>query len=129
MHPLSYRRNASHPGLPNRLLFCKALYQLQLYFLFSAFVAPLPPHKPQADLYNLGIMLGTWGSEMIDRVYAHKPETTFLRKGIDDKPGHGPETYGSASKFLWGTGLIVAARGIGWNWQVSGIPKPKQHNR
>ena len=116
-------------SFPTNSLFRKALYPLQLYFLFGALLAPLPPHKSQADLYNLGLLLGTWGARIIDRVYMHIPEATFLRKEIDDKPGHGPETYGPVSKFLWGTELITAARGVGWNWQVGGIPRPKKHGR
>jgi hypothetical protein len=26
------------------------------------------------------------------------------------------------SKYLWGSELILSARGVGWNWEVEGIP-------
>jgi len=62
---------------------------------------------------------------ILDRLYLNDPETTFLRKGIDDKEGHGPITYNPIKKFIWGLELITVTRGIGWNWQISQIP-PQQ---
>lgn len=113
-------------------LFRKALYPVQLYFLFIALLAPFPQPSPsQADLYNLGLLVGTWGARIFDRVYLFPPEETFLQKEIDnnsddddddDTKNTGPGTYSTWRKFLWALELITSARGIGWNWQVSGIP-------
>ncbi|KAG6365901.1 hypothetical protein INS49_000077 [Diaporthe citri] len=66
---------------------------------------------------------------MIDREYLNDPEQDFLRHGIDDKPGSGPQTYGLVDRFLWATEMITSQRGIGWNWQVGGIPKPDISSR
>ncbi|KAK6008851.1 hypothetical protein QM012_000754 [Aureobasidium pullulans] len=98
----------------------KILLPVQACILINAFVAPLPAHRSQADLYNVGLVLGTWAAKIVDRIYIHKPEDTFLRKGVDDRPSQGPQTYGPWRKFLWAGELIISGRGVGWNWQVAG---------
>lgn len=111
--------------LPFDSIFRKALYPLQLLFAIGALVAPFPADSTQVDLYLLGLGFGNLASRVIDRVYVHNPEDTFLRKGIDDKPGKGPNTYSALKKLGWAVELISSTRGIGWNWQVGGVPKPE----
>ncbi|KAI0409139.1 hypothetical protein F4802DRAFT_233920 [Xylaria palmicola] len=103
----------------------RALYPIQLFCLAATLVAPLPPGQSQADLYNLGLQVGTIGARILDRVYMHSPEDTFLRVGVDDGGPHkGPASYGTGGKLRWAVELIMSARGIGWNWQVGGVPRP-----
>lgn len=113
---------------PNSI-FRRALYPVQLFCLFAALLAPLPRNGTQADLYNFGLFVGTWAARIVDRVYMHTPEKKFLRAGIDDKPGQGPETYGVGGKAKWATELMLAARGVGWNWQVVGAPQKASQRR
>jgi hypothetical protein len=109
---------------PPRSLFRRALYPVQLYLTACAFVAPLPPGAPQADLYAAGLLIGGWAARILDRVYmVREPEKAFLRTGVDDGP-NGPETYGPLRKFIWAFEMILSQRGVGWNWQVGGVPRP-----
>lgn len=104
----------------------RALYPIQLFCLAATSVAPLPPDQSRADLYNLGLQVGTLGARILDRIYMHNPEVTFLRVGVDDGGPHkGPASYGAGGKARWAVELILSARGIGWNWQVGGVPRPK----
>ncbi|KAI1366409.1 hypothetical protein F5Y08DRAFT_351350 [Xylaria arbuscula] len=103
----------------------RALYPIQLFCLAATLVAPLPPGQSQADLYNLGLQVGTIGARILDRIYMHSPEDTFLRVGVDDKPHKGPVSYSTGGKARWAIELILSARGIGWNWQVGGVPRPE----
>ncbi|KAL7952664.1 membrane bound O-acyl transferase family domain-containing protein [Trichoderma compactum] len=114
---------------PPRSLFRRALYLVQLYLTACAFVAPLPPGAPQADLYAAGLLIGGWAARILDRVYmVQEPEKAFLRKGVDDGP-NGPETYGPLRKFNWAFEMIFSQRGVGWNWQVGGVPRPDYTTR
>ncbi|KAJ3561402.1 hypothetical protein NPX13_g8960 [Xylaria arbuscula] len=103
----------------------RALYPIQLFCLAATLVAPLPPGQSQADLYNLGLQVGTIGARILDRIYMHNPEDTFLLVGVDDEPHKGPASYNTGGKARWAIELILSARGIGWNWQVSGVPRPE----
>lgn len=107
----------------------KILLPSQACLLVNAFFAPLPPHKSQADLYNVGLVLGTWAAKIIDRMYIHVPEDTFLRTAVDDEPNLGPDTYDPWKKFLWALELIISGRGAGWNWQVAGVKSPARISR
>ncbi|TGJ86856.1 hypothetical protein E0Z10_g1863 [Xylaria hypoxylon] len=102
----------------------RALYPIQLFCLAATLIAPLPPGQSQADLYNMGLQVGTIGARILDRLYLHNPEDTFLRVGVDDKgPDKGPASYGTGRKARWAFELILSGRGIGWNWRVGGVPR------
>lgn len=109
----------------------KAVYPLHIYVIICAYLGANPVSSPATSsaLYLQGLFLGNLTARIIDRLYLHQPETTFLRKGVDDKPGANLQTYPPAKKFLWGLELITAARGVGWNWQVSGIPPSRSYTQ
>lgn len=115
-------------GFPRKSIIRQALYPVQLLLLMASFFAQVPSGESQAEIYQTGLLLGVTASRIIDRVYMHQPET-FLRKGIDDTPGAGPDTYRPVKKALWALELVTAFRGVGWNWEVGGIPRPDHARR
>lgn len=115
--------------LPANSLLRKSLYPLHIYIIICTFFADKPAHAPSSELYSLGLLVGTWTARIIDRVYMHAPEKCFKRKGIDDQPGKSLEGYSPIKKFFWAAELMSAARGIGWNWEVGGIPPSKVQSR
>ncbi|KAI6777788.1 uncharacterized protein J7T54_001397 [Emericellopsis cladophorae] len=114
---------------PAGSLFRRALYPVQLGLIACAFVAPLPPGAPQADLYSAGLLIAGWAARIMDRVYmVRDPERSLLRHGVDDGP-HGPETYGPLRKLNWAFEMITSQRGVGWSWQVGALPRPDYTTR
>jgi hypothetical protein len=101
----------------------RALYFLPLLLIFYAYRTPSETNsKSFSGDYQFGLLLASWTMRILDRMYFNDPEKTFLRKGIDEKEGHGPITYSPIKKFIWGLELITVTRGIGWNWQIPQIP-------
>ena len=101
---------------------------MYFYLILCTLLAPLPRDAPQTDRYYARLLIGGPRARIDDRMHMH-----IQKRGIfadtDDKPGHGPGTYGIWRKFWWGAEMISSQRGVGWNWMVSGVPKPDYTTR
>lgn len=102
---------------------------LQITCVVQAFFAPPPPQeKSTAVLYTTGVLMGVIAARSFDRLYIHVPEEEFHRIS---KTGEKEDsnTLSFWQKFLWSLELLLTTRGIGWDWQVSGIPKHPPQTR
>ncbi len=114
---------------PKRSALRRGFLLLQIALVFQAFLAIPPTDVPNtAVTYTFGILLTNFTARFIDRLYLHVPETEFHRIKEDGTKEDATKLSGH-SKFLWAFELLFVTRGVGWNWQVSGIPKQKPQTR
>ncbi|RMZ77833.1 hypothetical protein DV737_g4174, partial [Chaetothyriales sp. CBS 132003] len=127
----------------------RGILLLQIICIAQAFITPPPSDVHNtAVLYTGGVLMGNLLARYVDRLYLRTPEVAFHRlkthHGKDDRSrGHGSNDSASSStgvtrppiedarklppskRFLWMFELLAVTRGIGWDWQVPGIPKCK----
>ena len=101
----------------------KGFLSLQLVVVLQAFIA-LPPttETNTAVTYTTGLLLGNLTARYFDRLYIHVPEDEFHRV-----KANGEKEYANKlswqQKIWWALELFSVNRGLGWDWQVGGIPK------
>jgi hypothetical protein len=108
----------------------RAIYPVQAFLLFQALTStPSQSAKSTAEIYTQGVLLGNLIVRILDRFYLNTPEAAFYKKDASGKPEPSPEKLSVVDRFFWGLELMLVTRGIGWNWQVSGIPKSRPQTR
>lgn len=101
------------------------LLLLQITCVFQAFFARPSPIPERAVVYTSGVLMGNLAARYFDRLYSTIPEESFKRV-LSKEPTvlEDVDKLSSPQRFFWALELFSVTRGIGWNWRVSGIPKP-----
>lgn len=85
--------------------------------------------RTNSAIYQFGLYAGHFYARIIDRLYLHDTEDTFLRKGIDDVPKSSPDIYSKSKKLRWALEVIMINRGVGWNWEIPNLYFDVQHRK
>lgn len=116
------------PCFPYRSPLRWGILALQLTALVQAYLARPPPMPSTPELYTFGVLLGNLTFRYLDRIYLHVPEKAFWRINKDGS-AEDANKLSFFKKWIWSLELLIATRGIGWNWRVGGIPHMKEMSR
>ena len=120
---LSFALAVLTPCFPKGSTLRHGILFLQIVTLVQGYRAPGPNGMDNVSaLYTNGVLLANLTMRYFDRLYLQRPEDSF-RKRRKDGSLQDPDKMSSWGKFLWSFELFAVTRGIGWNWQVRGIPK------
>lgn len=116
-------------SLPQHTLLRRASLLLQISIVAQGFLTSTPPpNTPAAAINVFGLLFGTLTARYLDRLYLHTPEDKFHRIKADGTKDDARQ-LSPWEKALWAAELLGTTRGIGWDWEVSGIPRPKRQSR